>query len=86
MSLDQMPSEVPDKAKVVKFLTDKKAAMPNYIFNDTEAAVDAWVDRADFRATPAVIVYDQAGDRVKSFENAKTSEVEAAVEKLLAGK
>ncbi len=86
MSLDVMESELPNRAKVFKFLTDKKAAFPNYIFNGTEADRDAWMDRNEAVPTPALLLYNRKGERVKTLTGATPPQVEAEVKALLAAK
>ena len=82
-SLDIMSSELPNKDKVLAFLKKQSADGPNYIFTDGEEATDAFMERAKFSVTPAVLIFDAKGELVKTLENPKITEVEAAIEKLI---
>jgi len=84
MSLDIMATEVPRKDRVQDFLTKQNAAFPNYIFNDTEAAIDAWMDRYQTIPTPALVIYNRAGEYVKTLTDATPEQIEAAVKEQLA--
>jgi thiol-disulfide isomerase/thioredoxin len=86
VGLDIMRSELEKKDRVLKFLEEKKAAFPNYIFNDTEAAIDAWMERMKAYPTPAMILYDRNGEYVKTLTEATHEEIEAAVREQLAKK
>jgi thiol-disulfide isomerase/thioredoxin len=85
VSVDLMPSELADHAKVLAFLTVQKARFPNFILSDEQGKVDAWADRVGAIPTPAYLLYDRAGQRVPLDPNAGPDEVEAAVRRLLAG-
>ncbi len=86
VSLDIMRSELKKKDRVLKFLEEKKATFPNYIFNDTESAIDAWMERMKAYPTPAMILYDRNGEYVKTLTEATHDEIEAAVKDQLAKK
>lgn len=86
MSLDVMPDEWQEKDKVLKFLAEKEATFPNYIFLDRRQKVDDWTDRHEAYATPALVVFDRNGKRVRVPPEVNTPEEEEEfVKKLLAG-
>ncbi len=86
ISLDIMASEVPKKDRVLDFLVKQNAAFPNFILNDTEAAIDAWMDRYQAIPTPATVVYNRKGEYVKTLTEATPEQIEAAVKEQLAAK
>ena len=86
MSLDIMVSEVAKKDRVQDFLTKQNAAFPNFILNDTEAAVDAWMERYKTIPTPALVIYNRNGEYVKTLTEATAEQIEAAVKEQLAAK
>ena len=86
ISLDIMASEVAKKDRVQDFLAKQNATFPNFIFNDTEAAIDAWMDRYQAIPTPATVVYNRKGEYVKTLTEATPEQIEAAVKEQLAAK
>ena len=86
ISLDIMASEVAKKDRVLDFLVKQNAAFPNFILNDTEAAIDAWMDRYQAIPTPATVVYNRKGEYVKTLTEATPEQIEAAVKEQLAAK
>ncbi len=86
VSVDMMPGELADQAKVLAFLQVQKARFPNYILSDAAAAVDAWTDRMDVVPTPAYLLFDRAGKRVPLDKEATPEEVEGVVRQLVAGR
>ncbi len=84
MSLDIMVSEVAKKERVQEFLAKQNATFPNFILNDTEAAVDAWMDRYQTIPTPALVIYNRNGEYVKTLTEATAEQIEAAVKEQLA--
>ncbi len=83
MSLDIEPDEWNDKSKVLKFLTEQKADFHNYIFLDRGQAVQDWLDKHEGTPTPAVVLFDRAGKRVKVPDFKDADEEEAFVKKVL---
>jgi hypothetical protein len=83
MSLDIMPDEWQEKEKVLKFLTEKEATFPNYIFLDRRQKIDDWTDRHEAYSTPALVVFDRNGKRVPPPAGHTPEEEEAFVRKLL---
>jgi thiol-disulfide isomerase/thioredoxin len=86
VSLNPVDTEPKDKAKVEKFLTEKGAAFPNFILDDSEENWKKWNEKYPTNVTPAVILFDRTGARVKVIEEPEDAKVEADVEKLLAEK
>ena len=86
MSLDIMASEVAKKDRVQDFLTKQNAAFPNFILNDTEANIDAWMERYQAIPTPALVIYGRNGEYVKTLTEATPEQIEAAVKEQLAAK
>ena len=86
MSLDIMASEVPKKDRVQDFLTKQNAYFPNFILNDTEATIDAWMARYEAVPTPALVIYGRNGEYVKTLTEATPEQIEAAVKEQLAAK
>ena len=86
VSLDIMASEVPKKDRVQEFLAKQNAAFPNFILNDTEAAIDAWMDRYQAVPTPALVIFNLRGEYVKTLTEATPEQIEAAVKEQLAAK
>lgn len=84
MSLDIMPDEWDEKDKVLKFLTDKQADFPNYIFKGDQKQVDDWLEKHGVSFTPAVIAFDRSGKRVPVPEFKTEKEEELFVKNLLA--
>ena len=74
------------KDRVLDFLVKQNAAFPNFILNDTEAAIDAWMDRYQTIPTPATVVYNRKGEYVKTLTEATPEQIEAAVKEQLAAK
>ena len=86
VSLDIMASEVANKGRVQEFLANQHAAFPNFILNDTEAAIDAWMARYEAVPTPALVIYNRKGEYVKTLTEATPEQIEAAVKEQLAAK
>jgi len=86
VSLDVMASEVAKKDRVQEFLAKQNATFPNFILNDTEAAIDAWMDRYQAVPTPALVVYNRRGEYVKTLTEATPDQIEAAVKEQLTTK
>ena len=61
MSLDVIPEERDEKDKVLKFLTEKGADFPNYIFADKPKVLEAWQVKYDAEYTPAFVAFDRQG-------------------------
>lgn len=85
MSLDIIPGEWAEKDKVVKFLTEKGADFPNYILREDDKAAEAWLDKYEAAAVPALVVFDRNGRRVP-VPDFKTVEEEKQFVKRLVGK
>jgi hypothetical protein len=83
MSLDIMPDEWDEQEKVLKFLTDKQADFPNYIFKDRQQKVDDWLEKHGVSFTPAVIAFDRTGKRVPVPPLKSEKDEELFVKKLL---
>lgn len=84
ISLDIQPDEWEEKADVLKFLTDQKADFHNFLFLDRPQKVDDWLEKHDARMTPAVVMFDRNGKRVKVPDfGPKFDEEEAFVRKVL---
>lgn len=75
MSVDVFEDELKSKDDVVAFLRQKGAAFPNYILTDPDAFLSAY----GIRGTPAVVLFDRAGQRVKLSDKPTDDEVEAAI-------
>jgi thiol-disulfide isomerase/thioredoxin len=85
VSVNLMPSEVPDSARVLAFLQTQRARFPNYILSDDGSRVDEWADRVGAIPTPAYLLYDRTGQRVRLPDEPTREDVEAAVRTLLDG-
>jgi thioredoxin-related protein len=83
VSLDIEPDDWGQKADVLTFLTEKKADFPNYVFVDRPQKVDDWMERHGVSGTPAVVLFDRDGKRVKVPDFKDADEEEAFVKKLL---
>lgn len=86
ISLDIRPDEVKKKEKVVEFLKEQGADTVNWIFNDHQTKVDDWFDKYGVRSTPATIVYNRRGERVRPPEPADKEYMARFLKKLLAEK
>jgi thiol-disulfide isomerase/thioredoxin len=86
ISLNPVDTDPKDKAKVEKFLTEKGAAFPNYILDDSEENWKKWNDKYPTNVAPTVILFNRKGERVKVNEEPEAPQVEEDVEKLLAEK
>lgn len=86
VSLNPVDTDPKDRAKVEKFLTEKGASFPNYILDDNEENWKKWNEKYPTNVTPAVILFDRKGERVKVIEEPEDAKVEADVGKLLAEK
>ncbi len=84
MSLDVDQLEWEKKEKVLKFLSDQDAKFPNYIFRDRPQRVDDWLEKYDAASTPALVVFDRAGQRVRVPDLKTVDEQEAFVKQVLA--
>ena len=83
VSVDLMPGEVADQAKVLAFLSVQKARFPNFILSDDPSKVDDWADRMDAIPTPAYLLFDRSGKRVALDKEATAEDVESVVRQLL---
>ena len=84
MSLDIEPSEWGEsKEKVLKFLTEKEATFPNYIFRDREEKVEHWKEKHAAEYTPAVVLFNRDGNRVPVPKFKDEQDEEAFIKKLL---
>lgn len=83
ISLDIEPDEWEEKGKVLKFLTDQKADFPNYLFVDRRQVVDDWLEKHEGTPTPAVVLFDRDGKRVKVPDFKDPGEEEAFVKQVL---
>jgi len=84
MSVDIKSDEWKEsREKVLKFLTEKGATFPNYIFQDRPDKVGIWMDRHGVSATPAVVAFNRDGRRVPVPNFRTNEEEEAFVKKLL---
>ena len=90
MSLDVEQDDWKDeREKVEKFLKEKGAAFPNFVFQDDKKAVSDWQDKYDANATPAYIAWNRSGKPVKMpdlADQAKPEFMEKFVADLLAEK
>lgn len=86
ISLDIRPDEVKKKEKVVEFLKEQGADTVNLIFNDHQTKVDDWSDKFGVQYTPATIVYNRRGERVRPPEPADKDYMARFLKKLLAQK
>jgi thiol-disulfide isomerase/thioredoxin len=86
VTLDPVDTDPKDKAKVEKFLTEKGAAFPNYIVDDSEENWKKWNPKYPTNVTPTVILFNRKGERVAVIEEPEDEKVEKEVEKLLAEK
>ena len=84
VSVDLMPSEVPESAKVLAFLQTHRARFPNFILSDDSAKVDAWTEKVGVSSTPAYLVYDRGGNRVALPDDATPEDLESVLRALLA--
>jgi thiol-disulfide isomerase/thioredoxin len=80
MSVDVLESETKSQPEVLAFLTEKRAAFPNYILSDP----DAFLAKYGIDSTPAVVLFDRAGKRVDLPRNPTAAQLEAAVRTTLA--
>lgn len=86
VSLNPVDIEAADLPKVEKFLTEKGAAFPNYLLDDTVEHRTKWNEKYPTDVTPTVILFRRDGTRYKATDDATAEEIEADVEKLLAEK
>lgn len=86
VSLNPVDTDAKDRAKVEKFLTEKGAAFPNYILDDTEEHWKTWNPKYPTNVTPTVMLFNRKGERVKVIEEPEAEKVEEDVVKLLAEK
>ena len=86
VSLDIMASEVEKKDRVEAFLVKQNAAFPNFILKDSEAAIDAWMERHQAVPTPALVIYNRKGEYVKTLTEATAEQIEAAAREQLAAR
>jgi len=86
VSLDVNSAELKSKDKVLAFLTRQGAAFPNYILNDSDENFAAFLTKYSLEATPAVLLFDRTGKRVRVSEEASDKELERTVKELLAAK
>jgi hypothetical protein len=86
VSLDMMPDEREQRNKVLDFLTKQGADFPNFIFDDTQEAIDAWLARHRVAGAPTIILFDRNGKLAQVLEGASDDAVEAEVKSLLAAK
>lgn len=86
MSLDRSEEELAIQGKVLDFLKKQGADFPNFILKDSDADRDEFLKKYDAENSPAVILFDRAGNRVPVPDGAKDEEVEKLVRDLLAAK
>jgi hypothetical protein len=85
MSVNPVVSEHDEKDKILKFLKDKGASIPNFLLADTDDNEDKWKEKYPTYPTPLIILIDRQGKR-SVIREPSSAEVEAQVEKLLAAK
>ena len=83
MSLDVLPAELDYIGKVEDFLKEKCADFPNYILDDTDENISAWITKYNTLKTPATVLFDKDGNRIEIDPNADLKQVEAAIIKAL---
>ena len=83
VSVDLMPGELTEQAKVLAFLHVQKARFPNFILSDSPERLEAWEKRMDVIPTPTYLLFDRHGKRVPLDRDAPPANVEAVVRKLL---
>jgi hypothetical protein len=86
VSLNVMESELKSQDRVLEFLKRQGAAFPNFILKDSEENRDEFLTRYKLEFTPAIILFDRAGQRVRLPEDASDEELERTVKELLAAK
>jgi hypothetical protein len=86
VSLNVMESELKSQDRVLDFLKRQGAAFPNYILKDTEENRDAFLTKYKLEFTPAVILFDRTGARVRLPDDVGDEELEKTVKELLAAK
>jgi hypothetical protein len=86
VSLDVNPSELKSQDRVLAFLTKQNAAFPNYILKDTDENTEAFLTKYNLVATPAILLFDRAGQRVPVPEDAGDDEVLRIVKEQLGAK
>src|SRR5688572_4776996 len=86
VSLDMMPDELKDRARVEEFLKQQGADFPNFIFDDTPEAIDAWLARHRFESSPTIILFDRNGKLAQVIQDPDDEKVEAEVKVLLEAK
>ena len=84
VSIDYLPAELADQAKVLAFLKVQQARFPNFILSDAESRITDWADRAGVAYTPKYLLYDRAGKPVPLPPDATAADVEAVIRGLLA--
>jgi hypothetical protein len=86
VSLNVMESELKSQDKVLAFLKRQGAAFPNFILKDTEENRDAFLTKFNLEATPAILLFDRAGQRVRLADDTSDAELERTVKELLGAK
>jgi thioredoxin-related protein len=86
VSLDVNQAELKFKDRVLAFLTRQEATFPNYILKDTDENTDALLTKYNLEATPAIVLFDRAGQRVRLPDDVSDEELERTVKELLAAK
>jgi hypothetical protein len=86
VSVDVFEDELKDQPRVVEFLKRQGADFPNFILKDTEANRDAWLAKYGIEHTPAVVLFDRSGKRVRVPEKFSPAEMEELVKDLLAAR
>ena len=86
MSLDVLPDEIPEKDKVLAFLTKQGASFPNFIVKDTDSNLVAWQARHDAEWTPSIVLFGRNGEWIKTPKNVTAEELETIVKEVLNGK
>jgi thioredoxin-related protein len=86
VSLDVNQAELKFQDRVLAFLTRQEATFPNYILKDTDENTDALLAKYNLEATPAIVLLDRAGQRVRLPDDVSDEELERTVKELLAAK
>ena len=83
VSLDVNTDELESMDRVLAFLKRQGATFPNFILRDTEANLESFTTKYALEFTPAVLLFDRDGKRVRVPEDANNEELERIVKETL---